>query len=502
MAGDTQTPRIQYAQREEKRMILCVMNKKLLRNSNQSVFKNRRCDSVSDRVILSFLLLALCSCVVAIPLESNDTFGTQRRRLARIIDADELNHVSVRHVLNDPVDNAFYFPDPDEFTAREQDGLSLLEHVHSSATLKPQKETVHDFLSGSLTHFRSRSVSSFHHPHEVSNLAKYSGANKDTAGAKTSQQPLRKKTGTTIVGCCAYSTNSSQPDVVILGADTRATEGTIVADKRCEKVHQITPHIWCCGAGTSGDIDAVVRRARFTFQLRSRLLDNNANEHIPNEDGDDDRMMMTRVSSVCRFLRDQLYEARGGLGVNLVLGGYDEVLERAILCAIHPHGSIDMIPYTALGSGGLAAMSILESRWKPRLTVEEATDLVVAAIESGIANDMGSGSQVDVCILGPGQRVQYRRAVVPEQVLHPRAGDAELDALLHRRHTILQDKTDDEKVVVHGVNGFGSLPYAVTSRRVLKKPEHEQKKNDCAWIDKILSNHIITKPSNPSSSSS
>jgi 20S proteasome subunit beta 2 len=188
--------------------------------------------------------------------------------------------------------------------------------------------------------------------------------------------------------------------------------------------------------------------------------------------------------------------------VNLVLGGYDEVLERAILCAIHPHGSIDMIPYTALGSGGLAAMSILESRWKPRLTVEEATDLVVAAIESGIANDMGSGSQVDVCILGPGQRVRYRRAVVPEQVLDPRAGDAELDALLHRRHTILQDKTDDEKVVVHGVNGFGSLPYAVTSRRVLKKPEHEQTKNDCAWIDKILSNHIITKPSNPSSSSS
>lgn len=42
---------------------------------------------------------------------------------------------------------------------------------------------------------------------------------------------------------------------VCLGADTRATEGPIVADKNCEKIHYIAPNIYCCGAGTSADTE-------------------------------------------------------------------------------------------------------------------------------------------------------------------------------------------------------------------------------------------------------
>lgn len=42
---------------------------------------------------------------------------------------------------------------------------------------------------------------------------------------------------------------------VVLGADTRATEGPIVADKNCEKIHYIAPNIYCCGAGTSADTE-------------------------------------------------------------------------------------------------------------------------------------------------------------------------------------------------------------------------------------------------------
>ena len=41
----------------------------------------------------------------------------------------------------------------------------------------------------------------------------------------------------------------------MLGADTRATEGAIVCDKNCEKIHYIAPNIYCCGAGTSADTE-------------------------------------------------------------------------------------------------------------------------------------------------------------------------------------------------------------------------------------------------------
>jgi 20S proteasome subunit beta 2 len=42
---------------------------------------------------------------------------------------------------------------------------------------------------------------------------------------------------------------------VVLGADTRATNDTVVADKNCEKIHFIAENIYCCGAGTAADTE-------------------------------------------------------------------------------------------------------------------------------------------------------------------------------------------------------------------------------------------------------
>jgi hypothetical protein len=79
------------------------------------------------------------------------------------------------------------------------------------------------------------------------------------------------KTGTTIVG---VQTRGS----IILAADTRATEGTVVADTRCEKVHQLSRNVWCCGAGTSADLDALTRKVRYTFLLKGVVKNSVGND--------------------------------------------------------------------------------------------------------------------------------------------------------------------------------------------------------------------------------
>lgn len=63
------------------------------------------------------------------------------------------------------------------------------------------------------------------------------------------------KTGTTISGIVFK-------DGVVLGADTRSTNGETVADKNCEKIHYIAPNIYCCGAGTAADTEAVTGASR------------------------------------------------------------------------------------------------------------------------------------------------------------------------------------------------------------------------------------------------
>ena len=54
----------------------------------------------------------------------------------------------------------------------------------------------------------------------------------------------------------------------MLGADTRATEGPIVADKNCEKIHYLAPTMYCCGAGTAADTEFTTNIIRSSLHLQ------------------------------------------------------------------------------------------------------------------------------------------------------------------------------------------------------------------------------------------
>jgi len=107
------------------------------------------------------------------------------------------------------------------------------------------------------------------------------------------------KTGTTIVGAVFK-------DGVILGADTRATAGSIVADPDCLKIHYLAPNIYCCGAGTAADTEFVTQMVASELELH-RL---NTNRE-------------SRVSHVEQRLTSHLFKYMGNIGAALIVGGID-----------------------------------------------------------------------------------------------------------------------------------------------------------------------------------
>lgn len=106
------------------------------------------------------------------------------------------------------------------------------------------------------------------------------------------------------------------------------------------------------------------------------------------------------------MLKQYLFRYQGHVSAALVLGGVD--LTGPKLYTVAPHGSTDHLPYVTMGSGSLAAMAVFEAGYKENMSQEEAMNLVHAAISSGIFNDLGSGSNVDLCIITKGN-VDYRR---------------------------------------------------------------------------------------------
>jgi 20S proteasome subunit beta 2 len=219
--------------------------------------------------------------------------------------------------------------------------------------------------------------------------------------------PNATKTGTTIVGVI-------YKDGVVLGADTRATNGPVVADKNCAKIHFIAPNIYCCGAGTAADTE------NSTLLISSKL---NLHRYSTQRE--------SKVVTAMTMLKRMLFKYQGHVSAALVLGGVDSTGPH--LYTIYPHGSTDKLPFVTMGSGSLAAMSVFEAQYKDDMSEEEAKSLVHAAISAGIYNDLGSGSNCDLCVIRKGSVNYIRGYDVPSEKLFkiqyqiPRGTTAVLD---------------------------------------------------------------------------
>lgn len=226
-----------------------------------------------------------------------------------------------------------------------------------------------------------------------------------TLGEAAGALPKAWKTGTTIVGII-------YKDGVVLGADTRATGGSEVVDKNCEKIHYIAPNIWCCGAGTAADTE------KTTDIIASNLELLRLSTGTP-----------SRVITALTQVKRMLYKYQGHVSAALILGGVD--VHGPHLYSIHPHGSTQRLPYTTMGSGSLAAMAVFESRYTEDLEEDKAIELVRDAIRAGIFNDLGSGSNVDVTVIRKDSNVTRLRSY------EKAAGDAASYKALYPRPALL-----------------------------------------------------------------
>merc|ERR1711991_317625 len=164
------------------------------------------------------------------------------------------------------------------------------------------------------------------------------------------KKPRATKTGTTLAGV-VYK------DGIVLGADTRSTDDTTAADTE----------------NTTGLISSRLELHRRATGRESRVV------------------------TAKTMLKQFLFRYQGHISAALVLGGVD--ITGPHLYMIYPHGSTDQLPYVTMGSGSLAAMAVFEADYKKDMTREEAIALVSRAIRGGIFNDLGSGSNVDICVI-------------------------------------------------------------------------------------------------------
>ncbi|RLE66318.1 MAG: proteasome subunit beta [Thermoprotei archaeon] len=182
------------------------------------------------------------------------------------------------------------------------------------------------------------------------------------------------KTGTTTVGVqCS--------DGIVLATDRRVTSGYYIAHRRGKKIHFIDKHVAVTIAGAVSDAQRIVDNLKAEASLY-RL----------------EKSRNIRIASLASLASTLLFEARPFIYiVQLIIGGVDDT--GPALYAVDWFGSITKEKYIATGSGTHLALAILDSGFRPEMSVKETLPLALKAVEAAMRIDPGSGEGIDSVII-------------------------------------------------------------------------------------------------------
>lgn len=176
------------------------------------------------------------------------------------------------------------------------------------------------------------------------------------------------KSGTTIVG---LKTN----DFVILASDKQTTFGYSANDLETQKVFPIKKNIALALAGTVGDAAQMIR----ILKMQAAIYENERNKKISTN------ALITLTANILNANRYYPYMA------GFIFGGY---IDKPELFAIDAVGGLNEFKkYTANGSGADFAMGVLDTKYKEKLSKEDAIAMITEAINASKKRDIFTGGE-------------------------------------------------------------------------------------------------------------
>lgn len=182
-----------------------------------------------------------------------------------------------------------------------------------------------------------------------------------------------------VPGACSVAIKCK--DGVVLGNDNRVIWGYTVTNKNTKKVFTLTDKIGLTAYGLVGD-----------FQMIVKILRAQANLYKLREGAD------ISVKGMAKMLANMLYQRKmAPYYVNVAVAGIDK--EGPQVWTMDAIGSLMPDDYGVGGSSATMAVGILESEYKPDLTVEEGTKLVEKTIRNAVKRDAMAGNGMDILVI-------------------------------------------------------------------------------------------------------
>ena len=171
---------------------------------------------------------------------------------------------------------------------------------------------------------------------------------------------------------------------VIMGADSRTSTGSYVANRVSDKIVPITDHIWACRSGSAADTQAVIDMVKYYVQVHNTELGRKC-----------------KVKTCATLMQKICYENKDRLMAGIIVGGWDPYHGGQVFEI--PLGGVLMEQKFALGgSGSTYVYGLVDHTFKTGMTKEECKKFVKDAVAHAMCRDGSSGGVIRMCIIDEG----------------------------------------------------------------------------------------------------
>ena len=174
-------------------------------------------------------------------------------------------------------------------------------------------------------------------------------------------------------------------DGVVLGADSRTSTGTYVANRASDKITRICDNVWMCRSGSAADTQNVAAYV-------SRLAEEHAVSVSSAAAGAEERLTCD-VKLVANLTKTIAYENKERLQAGMIIAGWDRKLGPQVY-GIPLGGALVEAPFTVGGSGSAYVYGWCDDTFKEDMSRDEAETWVTRAISLAIARDASSGGVI------------------------------------------------------------------------------------------------------------
>jgi len=165
-------------------------------------------------------------------------------------------------------------------------------------------------------------------------------------------------------------------DGVVIGADSRTTTGTYIANRFTDKLTAVTDRIYCCRSGSAADTQAIADVVKYHLEFYEVQTGEPA-----------------LVKTAANIFREMCYNYRDSLTAGIIVAGWDHKLGGQVY-TVPIGGMCVRQPFSIGGSGSTYVYGYVDAAYKEGMSDKQCLEFTANTLSLAMGRDGSSGGLI------------------------------------------------------------------------------------------------------------